>query len=208
MISIVIPHFNHPELTNQLVDSLQRCCGEHELEILVFDNGSETPYTKEGIRIERVNENMGFLLAARTGLTVAKGDIKILISNDVIITGDFIPPIEEQIKKSPLSLIGNRLIDWNSGWNTFNSKIYPYLEGYFLAAAKQIWDDINFDTRFSPNDYEDVDLSTQAYVLGYPVITINSPFITHIGAQTIGYGPAREQITIENREKFRAKWLK
>jgi hypothetical protein len=208
MISIVIPHYDKPELTNQLVDSLQKYCSGHELEILVFDNGSKVPYTRDGIWIERVNDNMGFLLAARTGITVVGGKIKILISNDVVISGDFIPPIEEKIKYSPLSLIGNRLIDWDSGWNTFNGKIYPYLEGYFLAAAKEIWDDIAFDPQFAPNDYEDVDLSTQARELGYPLVTLNSPFITHIGAQTIGYGPEREKITRINQEKFRAKWVK
>jgi len=206
MISIVIPHYNKPELTNQLVDSLLKYCGE--VNILVVDDGSEIPYENDNCRVERVDNNMGFLYAARAGLAVAKGDIKILINNDVIITGDIVTPVEKQIKKSPLSLVGNELFDWDTGWNTFNGKVFPYLAGYFLAASKEIWEDISFDTRFAPNDFEDVDLSSQAYSLGYPVISLNSPFIRHIGAGTLGYSKEREKLTRRNQERFRKKWIK
>jgi GT2 family glycosyltransferase len=207
MISIIIPHFNKPELTNQLVDSLQKYCSG-ETEIIVFDDGSTELYLNPSVVVCRVDENMGFLYASRAGLVIAKGDIKILINNDVVVTGDFIPLVEKQIKRSPLSLVGNTLINFDSGWNTFNGKVFPYLEGYFLAASKQIWNDISFDTRFAPNDYEDVDLSSQAYSLGYPVIALNSPFIRHIGAQTLGYNPQREALTIRNKKKFEDKWVK
>lgn len=207
MISIVIPHFDKTELTDQLVLSLRKYCGR-KVDILVIDNGSKEEYRNKDCTIGRVNDNMGFLFAARTGLSVVKGDIKILISNDVEITGNFIPLVEEQIKSSPLSLVGNELILWDSGWNTFNGKVFPYLVGYFLAASKEIWDDISFDSRFAPNDFEDVDLSTQAYSLGYPVIALNSPFICHIGAQTLGYNPEREKLTRRNQKKFEAKWVK
>jgi O-antigen biosynthesis protein len=207
MISVIIPHYNKTELTNQLVISLQAFC-KRELEILIFDDGSKIPYENPEVRIARVDENMGFLYASRAAIAIAKGDIKILINNDVLITGDVITPVEKQIKKSPLSLVGNSLVNWDSGWNTFNGKVFPYLEGYFLAASKEIWNDISFDTRFAPNDYEDVDLSTQAYALGYPVVALNSPFIRHIGGGTLGYNPEREKITRANQEKFEAKWVK
>lgn len=207
MISIIIPHFNKNELTNQLVLSLRKYCGK-EPEIIVFDDGSPDPYMNPLVTVTFVNENMGFLYASRAGLAIAKGDIKILMNNDVLVSGNFIPLVEKQIKRSPLSLVGNELINYDSGWNTFNGKVFPYLAGYFLAASKEIWDDISFDTRFAPNDMEDIDLSTQAYSLGYPVIALNSSFIRHIGAQTLGYNPQREAITIKNKKKFEDKWVK
>lgn len=206
MISIIIPHYNKPELTNQLVDSLQKYCGNPE--ILVMDDGSRVPYENDRCRVERVDKNVGFLYISRAGLAVAKGDIKILMNNDVIVTGDFIPLVEKQIKRSPLSLVGNTLVDWDSGWNAFNGKIFPYLEGYFLAASKELWNDITFDTRFSPNDFEDVDLSTRAYKLGYPVVPLNTPLLRHMGAGTLGYSPEREKLTRINQKKFEEKWIK
>jgi len=207
MISVIIPHFEKTELTNQLVLSLRKYCGK-EPEILVFDDGSKVPYQNPSIVVCRVNENMGFLFASRAGLVVAKGDIKILMNNDVLVTGDFIPLVEKQIRSSPLSLVGNTLLSHNTGWNTFNGKVFPYLEGYFLAASKEIWNDISFDTRFAPNDFEDVDLSTQAYALGYPVFALNTPFLKHMGAGTLGYNPARENITRRNQKRFEEKWMK
>ena len=206
MISIIIPHYEKTELTNQLVLSLRRYC--HDLEILVFDDGSKIPYENKDVRVLRSDGNIGFLYASRAGLVVAKGDIKILMNNDVLVTGDFIPMVEKQIKSSPLSLVGNTLLTHDTGWNTFNGKVFPYLEGYFLAASKEIWNDISFDTRFAPNDFEDIDLSTQAYALGYPVVALNSPFIKHMGAGTLGYNPAREKITRRNQKLFEAKWIK
>ena len=207
MISIVIPHFDKTELTNQLVLSLRKYCGR-KIDILVIDDGSKEEYRNKDCTIGRVNDNMGFLYASRTGLSIVRGDIKILINNDVEITGNFIPLVEKQIKSSPLSLVGNELYDRDTGWNTFNGKIFPYLAGYFLAASKEIWNDISFDSRFAPNDFEDVDLSTQAYSLGYPVVALNSPFIKHMGAGTLGYSPEREKLTRRNQEKFFKKWVK
>lgn len=208
MISIVIPHFNRNDLTDKLVDSLLKFHGTKDLEILVMDDGSKIPYERKGIRVERVDNNIGFLYISRAGLEVAKGDIKILMNNDVWVSGDFIPLVEEQIKRSPLSLVGNTLLSHDTGWNTFDGRIFPYLEGYLLAASKEIWNDISFDTRYAPSDMEDVDLSTQAYALGYPVIAINSPFIKHMGAQSYGYNPTREARTRRNRKKFEEKWTK
>jgi hypothetical protein len=31
--------------------------------------------------------------------------------------------------------------------------------------------------------------------------------VRHIGAQSIGYNPEREKITIRNKELFRKKWI-
>lgn len=205
MISIIIPHFNKSELTTQLVDSLHKYCGD--VEILVMDDGSNKPYVNKTCRVERVDKNIGFLYISRAGLAVAKGDIKILINNDVEITGNFIPLVEKQIKRSPLSLVGNELYAHDTGWNTFNGKIFPYLAGYFLAASKEVWNDITFDTRFAPNDFEDVDLSTQAYELGYPVVPLNCSFIQHLGGRTYGYTPEREKLTRKNQDKFKKKWV-
>lgn len=207
MISIVIPHYEKDELTNQLVDSLRKYC-LGDTEILVFDDGSSHRYENMKCKVIRVGENMGFLYASRAGLAVAKGNIKILMNNDVLVSGNFILAVEKQIKNSPLSLVGNTLIGWDSGWNTFNGRIFPYLEGYFLAASKEVWEDISFDTRYAPSDMEDVDLSTQAYALGYPVVAINSPFIKHMGGQSYGYSPQREARTRRNQKKFEAKWIK
>jgi GT2 family glycosyltransferase len=157
--------------------------------------------------IARVDGNMGFLYASKLGLYVSDGDIKILMNNDVIVSGDFIPMVEKQIADNEMSLVGNNLIAYKTGWNDFGDKVFPYLEGYFLAASKKFWGEMDFDVQYAPADMEDVDLSTQAYKAGYPVISLNTPFLKHLGASTYGYNSLREAVTKINKEKFKTKWL-
>jgi GT2 family glycosyltransferase len=205
-ISIIIPHYNRDDLTNKLVESLRTRCGSHDLQIVVVDDFSDIPYANPKVLVARGQKNDGFLKTCNAGLQIASGEIKVLLSNDVLVTGDFIPQLEKVIKDSPLSLVGNRLISWDSGWNRFD-RIYPFLEGWFLAASAEVWEDLGgFDECFSPNDYEDTDLSTTAYSLGFPVISLDTPYLKHLGAQTLKYSPEREKITCVNREKFRNKW--
>jgi GT2 family glycosyltransferase len=209
MINIIIPHFNKPDLTLKLVNSIHQHCSSHEIVIQVIDDGSPIPLEPNDLfMLSRVDENMGFLYASLLGLYVSKGDIKILMNNDVEVSGDFIPPVEEQIKRAGMSLVGNSLLKHDTGWNTFAGRIFPYLEGYFMAGSAEFWEEVKFDTRFAPMDFEDVDLSTQAYSNGYPVVSINSPFLKHLGALTYGYSSQREAITKMNKVKFEDKWLK
>jgi GT2 family glycosyltransferase len=205
-ISIIIPHYNRDDLTTRLYWSLAEHCSK-DPHILVMDDFSTKPYENSWVVVARNAENLGFLKTCNLGLKLASGDIKVLISNDVLVTGDFIPQLEKVIKDSPLALVGNRMISFDSGWNRFGSKIYPFLEGWFLAASSEVWDELGgFDERYSPNDYEDTDLSTTAYSMGFPVISLDTPYLKHIGAQTLTYGAEREKITLANKEKFRLKW--
>jgi GT2 family glycosyltransferase len=206
-ISIIIPHYEKSELTNALISQLRTHCSTHDVHVLVVDDGSPTPYEIGNVQVARIDRNSGFLLASNLGLQFTDGDVKVVINNDVEVRGDFIPMLEEKITQFPQALIGNFLQTGDTGWNRFD-RIYPYLEGYFLAASAQVWEDLGgFDMRFVPNDYEDVDLSTQCYYLGYPVISLNTPMLYHLGARTYGYNSQRLAITRANKEKFAKKWV-
>jgi GT2 family glycosyltransferase len=105
-------------------------------------------------------------------------------------------------------LIGNRRIDWDTGWNTFDGKIFEYLEGWFLAATNDVWKSLGyFDPSYAPYDMEDIDIATTAKVHNYNLISLNNPYLVHLGGGTIGFNPAREAITIRNKEYFRKKWM-
>ena len=106
------------------------------------------------------------------------------------------------------SLVGNFTQSQLDGMN-FDGKIFPYLEGWLLAFTKDAWNEIGgFDPIYAPNDAEDIDFSTTALSKGYKLIPLPEGLVTHIGSQTLSYGPEREALTKINIEKFRKKWMK
>ena len=213
-VSIVIPCFNKWYLTHQLLFDLYKNCSLIE-EVIVVDNGSTEKEVKDGLAwwatthmlpIETITlkENVGFLRAANIGLKAAVEDVVILISNDVRIKKDVV-----SYRFPENSLWGGRLLDWDTGWNTFGGKVFPYIEGWILGTYNSVWKELDyFDELYAPNDMEDVDISTKALRSGLSLCAYPDGYVEHIGAQTIGYGTERENTTIKNKKKFEEKWCK
>lgn len=157
-----------------------------------------------------MDSNVGFLKSANAGLRAAAGngtDIIVLLSNDVEIHGKFIDSIK--LSTDDNTLVGGMLLNRDTGWNNFSGRIFPYLEGWLLAATRNGWEKLGYlDENFAPNDFEDVDLSTKAINLGMELVAINSPALHHLGGRSIGYSQEREALTKRNRIKFEQKWLK
>lgn len=218
-VSIVILNYDRYDLVHQLLFDIYKNCTRPD-EVLVVNNGctQEESFTglewwmKAGhlpVRELRIDENIGFLLGANEGLKEATGDIIILISNDVRVMGDIILRIQNIINGTSDVLIGGRVLDWDTGWNKFDKELFPYVEGWLLAAHRESWIELGyFDERYAPNDYEDLDISTTARDKGYELVALPEDITVHQSAQTIGYNAKREALTKINREKFKDKWLK
>lgn len=217
-ISIVIPTYNHYELIhNRLFEIYQRC--QPVTEVVVMDNGSTDEDHANGmewwktngmlnVRHFRAEENIGFIRISNIGIKEAIGDIVLLLSNDVQIGTDLVAPMQKHLGLGQRNLVGGRMIDWNSGWNTFGPQVFPYLEGWLLAATRQGWKELGYlDEDLAPYDFEDVALSTRAMMLEYNLIPLNNDKFNHLGGQTIGFNPEREEITNRNREIFRRKYV-
>jgi GT2 family glycosyltransferase len=221
-IHLLIPSYNGWDLTHQLIFSLFKKEDENISSVVVMDNCSDDVEIEPGMAwwkeqkherfgIIRQEENVGFLRNANSGLkrAWAPDDILILISNDVLVRGKFIDQIKSVLDESPKSLVGGILYSHDTGWNKMGDKIFPYLEGWLLATTAESWKELGyFDERFTPADFEDVDLSTTAISLGYQLVPLNNPSIEHLGGRTIGYSEARLARTNINKKKFEDKWIK
>lgn len=208
--SFVIPAYNNYKLLHALLwDIWKNCTPPHE--VIVTDDGNDEE-TLDGLKwwnssgllpIKHFRHNgVGFLMNSNYGLQKASGNLVALVSTDVRIYKDI---VGYWVNRE--TLMGGRLIDWDSGWNTFNNKTYPYVEGWLLCMYQENWEQLNyFDERFAPNDMEDVDLSTSAIEHGISLKTYPEGYVSHIGAQTIGYNENREKVTLENKKKFYEKW--
>lgn len=225
---IIIPHYNRYDLLQKRLWELYKHCKDDITQVLVVDDASNDEMTEGGLRwwaqfrtktgfnvtSIRLPENIHFLRTCNFGIRhlmlggVHDNDIIILLSNDVEIRNNFVGQITHIIGQNPKSLVGGVLLSHNTGWNEFNGKLFPYIEGWLLAMNKEGWSaaGIGFDERFSPCDYEDVDLSTAMLEIGYELVPLNNPGLHHLGGQTIGYNPEREKQTLINKEKFEKKW--
>lgn len=219
--SIIIPFYNRYDLTfARLVELYKYIPREHEI-ILVDDASPELDsrggiaywqkYKTHKIRYFRNEENKGFGGSMNIGAKIAMkyhSDLLIFLSNDVKVSGNFIPLIEGKYAKS---LICNEQITHKAGWNEFiiDGKLYivPYANGWFLACAPEAWKELGgFDLRYGKYDFEDVDLSMRALELGYNINALNTTLLQHMGASTIGYTEERLEHTKHNKEIFFEKW--
>jgi GT2 family glycosyltransferase len=214
--SVVIPVYGRWDLLHQLLFDLYKNCSLIE-EVIIVNNGNEhnNPDVLNGlawwkstnmlpIEVLDIPENIGFLKASNVGLKHAVEDRIILISTDVRVHEDIV-----DYPYMTNSLTGGRHLDWDTGWNTVDGKIYPYIEGWILAAPKTVWERLGyFDERYSPNDMEDVDLSATASSKDIPLDIFPDGYVSHLGAQTIKYGEEREAITKINKKKFEDKWTR
>jgi GT2 family glycosyltransferase len=229
-VHIVVPSYNHWELTHELIWNLYRKERMEISSLLIVDNGSTDKEVADGLKwwtrdinmpyqfpinVLRIEENCGFLLASNRGLQDAvgilsnPGDIIILLSNDVQIHSKFIWQIRDILESKSRVVVGGKLYTSDTGWNTFGAITFPYLEGWLLATRACDWYELGyFDPIFAPQDYEDIDFSVTAFNAGYDLVPLNNVGLVHKGAATYGYNPEREANTIKNKEKFRQKWIK
>ena len=221
--SIVVPFYNHWTLTHNRLYEFYTHLPPSDLEIILIDNGSLEPgidggvafwqkkLVKHVIRYRKLPQNVGFGGAMNNGASMAHGDIIMLYSNDVICLDNFLPDVQEKFDESRNIVLGNEVIWFDGGWNSFETKkgktIVPYINGYFIACTRQVWDSMDgFDPLYGKYAMEDVDISMQAQQLGYKLVALNSTKLKHIGAQTAPYTPEREEITKQNKIKFAEKW--
>jgi len=221
--SIILLTYNKWNLTHARMWELYQY-SPIDTEIIILDNAStdddvasgarfwaKEMNLKQDIRYIRTQKNLGFGGGHNYGASKATGDFVILLSNDVKISGDFISQINVVLEESPVSLVGGRLIDWASGWNSFRKDketfIIPYLEGWMLACRREVWEDLGgFDPIYGLGDVDDICLSYTATQKKIKLISLNSSFLDHVGAGTFGYSKEREKRTIRNRERFARKW--
>ena len=228
-VHIVIPVYNNWAMCHELLWKLQKIEAKNISSIHLINDCSTDDEVVGGLKwwassygskfpIYFINnsENMGFLQTSNYGMQMVAGldstkdtDIIVLLSTDVNISYPFIQQIKDLIEYNPESLVGGVLYSHDTGWNKFGSRLFPYLEGWLLAAQVKTWDFLEyFDEQFSPCDYEDLDLSTKAIEAGRHLAPLNNPGIFHLGGKSIGYSPVREARTRINQEKFKNKWIK
>lgn len=119
-LSIILVHFNTPELTMECIDSIYRFAPQVPFEILVVDNGSSADIGMEmtrrfpSVRFFRLPHNTGFSRANNFAMEQSHGEYFLLINSDAKL---IMPGLDQMIlylKEHPqVAVLGPRQIDGN-----------------------------------------------------------------------------------------------
>lgn len=208
-VSVITPVWNQMDHTLRYL-YLNR---ERQAEFIIIDNGStdQTPqlladWAKPyGNRLKVItnDRNLGFPIACNQGAEVASGDILLFLNNDVMIYGDYLRPLQGM---NVNTIAGPELWTTDTGWNRFGGTLIAYISGWCLAITQATFSKLGrFDERYSPCDYEDMDLCHALTQTGGVLEWLQLP-IQHISGQTGTQLANRHEITETNRRKFAEKW--
>lgn len=90
-VSVVIPHYNNPDSLARVVEAVRAQDYAGEVEIVVADDGSETPPDIPGVRLVQ-QEDLGFRAAAarNLGAAAATGEVLAFLDADTVPTPGYL----------------------------------------------------------------------------------------------------------------------
>ena len=117
LVSILIPVYNHLDLTLNCLSSLAQANSDVQFEILVGDDNSSdsTPrvlQSVEGIRVFSNDTNLGFLRNVNSLAAHARGKYLILLNNDTLVLERWLEPLIEVLEKDDaVAIVGPTLLN-------------------------------------------------------------------------------------------------
>lgn len=123
LVSAIIPSKDRPKAIISLVRELAMQEGNFELEVIIIDDGSQTPYNvaillqEVHLRVSllRHKEKYGAPVSRNEGIKAAKGEYILMLDDDIkLLNSDFISKALEILKDEPeVGIVTPRKIDEN-----------------------------------------------------------------------------------------------
>ncbi|MDI6704184.1 MAG: glycosyltransferase family 2 protein [bacterium] len=199
MISIVIPNWNGKEVLGKtlptIFEALKYNGKEHE--VIIVDDAStdgSPEFIKErfpSIRLIESSKNLGFGESVNIGIKEACFDIVILLSNDVMMKNDSLPPLLAHFENEQVFAVMPKVLTWDGKF--FYGRRYGEIKrGHFFvkedrrcnctsltlfasggsaAFCREKFLELGgFDSLYHPFYWEEVDISYRAWKRGWKII--------------------------------------
>lgn len=111
--SIIVPVYNRPDETEELLDSLSKMDYNKPFEVIIIEDGSSK---KSDVIIEKYKDKLNILYYYKTnsgpgdsrnyGMSIAKGDYFIIFDSDCIIPKNYLRTVEDQLKVNYVDCFG------------------------------------------------------------------------------------------------------
>jgi GT2 family glycosyltransferase len=236
--SIIMLSWNAPEFTRMAVESIHAVtCYPHE--IIVVDNGSDAATcvvlagleAQFGVRVVYNGRNLGFGAGMNVGLAHARGDVLVLLNNDVIVTEgwleDLVGALERRRGVGCTAPRSNRVasaaqveaqyvdISAMHRWAAERRRVLHgrghYAErvvGFCMCLDRKVIEGIGgFDPRYGIGNFEDDDLSVRIRAAGWQMFVCDDVFIHHFGSASFKANAVDYRDLMEtNWRTFCHKW--
>ena len=236
--SIVMLSWNAPEFTRMAVESI-RAVTRYPHEIIVVDNGSQEAtrdvlaalVAEHGIRVVYNERNLGFGQGMNVGMAHARGDVVVILNNDVLVTEgwleDLVGALETRRTVGCTAPRSNRVASAQQlnapyadteSMHRFAAERRVALRGrgfaidrvvgFCLCLDRKVIEGIGgFDPRYGIGNFEDDDLCVRMRSAGWGVFVCDDVFIHHFGsasfkANAVSYA----ELMANNWRTFCAKW--
>ncbi|MDB5028176.1 MAG: hypothetical protein JWO66_1865 [Candidatus Eremiobacteraeota bacterium] len=236
--SIVMLSWNAPEYTRTAVESI-RAHTRYPHEIVVVDNGSEPPTLAvldelerdHGVRVVRNDRNLGFGQGMNVGMAHARGDVVVILNNDVVVTEgwleDLVGGLEDRRTAGCTAPRSNRVaseqmvgvqypdIDTMHRFAAERRRalrgrgfVAQRVVGFCLCLDREVIDTLGgFDPLFGLGNYEDDDLCVRMRAAGWEIFVCDDVFIHHFGSVSFKANALDHRSHMQhNWDAFCAKW--
>jgi GT2 family glycosyltransferase/predicted SAM-dependent methyltransferase len=209
-----------------------------DYEVIIVDNGSTPPIAKPymgfvDVTLIRNETNLGFPAAVNQGVRAAKGDIIVLLNNDVIVTPGWGDRLKAHLER--FSIVGP-MTNFCAGRQRIQVPAYTdkdslfevaeeyaeghkglsieanWIIGFCFAFRKSLFDEIGeFDESMWPSSGEEIDWCYRAKAAGHSVGIAQDVYIYHEGSVTFNEMDRRGEIDYtafceETSNLLKKKW--
>ena len=213
-VSIIIPTWNGRKLLaanlpSVVAEAARRAAGD---EIIIVDNASADGTagflsSLPGIRVLRLDENLGFGPACNAGVAAARHPVVLLLNNDVAVSQGFLEPMVEWFSDPAVFAVmaTARQPRGRPRRPGTPARTVPYASGGYSAFDREKFLALGgFHPLYAPFYGEDRDLGWRAWKRGWKSILEPSSGVVHAdGATTGGFNRWRvERVKFRNRAVF------
>ena len=204
-VSIVIPSYNGQQLLQK--NLLKVIAAADDAEIIVVDDASTDKSVEflqkkfPQVEVVRHPKNMRFAAACNSGVKEAKGEIAVLLNNDVAPKKNFLKPLIKHFEDNQVFSVGCREIDIKQGKKEISGRTAGRFKRGFLVhwrpkdqeSRKTLWtfggsmavdrrkylELEGMDEMYSPAYWEDIDLCWRARKKGWKIVFERNAVVYH-----------------------------
>jgi GT2 family glycosyltransferase len=241
LITVLIPVHNHWAITLNALRSLVAMANGTRFEVIVADDASTDTTQQLGrqlpwLRLWRSERNQGFLDTCNGAAALARGELLLLLNNDVLvgdhaldrIAGTFADHLEARVVGAAMWSADGRPQEvggivwadgqvWNHGRNAPPEHGFALayerqcdtVSGCALAIRKELWQQLEgFDPRYRPAYAEDTDLCLRVRQAGHSVWVQPAARVLHL--EGLSHSRSTEQglkaHQVRNLEQLKQQW--